>query len=120
LAAALTAACGSGDAARPDLPTSVSPGWTRQKTETAPLPAGLPQLGTPPVCWKADYTGNGDATVTVCGYRVSAFEAEQRMPSAPNQVKFHKGVYLAIVHWDNVSQTAITTLVGAIQRSLPD
>jgi hypothetical protein len=42
------------------------------------------------------------------------------MPSAPNQVKFHKGVYLAIVHWDNVSQTAITTLVGAIQRSLPD
>lgn len=114
------AACGSGDAAKPDLPASVSPGWTLQKTETAAPPAGLPQLGTPPVCWKADYTGNGDATVTVCGYRVSAFEAEQRMPSAPNEVKFHKGVYLAIVHWDNVSQTAITTLVGSIQRSLPD
>jgi len=118
--AALLAACGPGDAPKPELPASVSPGWTLQKMEAAGPPAGLPQLGTPPVCWKADYTGNGDATVTACGYRTSAFEAEQRMPSAPNQVKFHRGAYLILVHWDNVPQAAITALVGAIQRSVPD
>ncbi len=88
--------------------------------ESSAPPADLPQLGTPPVCWKADYTGNGDVTVHVCGYRVSAFEAEQRMPAAANEVKFHKGVYLAIVHWENVSHSAITGLVGALQRSLPN
>jgi hypothetical protein len=88
--------------------------------EVSPPPTGLPQLGTPPVCWKADYTGNGDATVRVCGYRVSAFEAEQRMPSAPNEVKFHRGPYLVIVHWISASQAAITALTGAIQRALPD
>lgn len=83
-------------------------------------PAGLPQLGTPPVCWKAEYAGEGNVTVRVCGYRVSAFEAEQRMPPAANEVKFHRGVYLVLVHWDNVSHSAITALVGALERSLPD
>jgi hypothetical protein len=87
--------------------------------EASGPPSGVPQLGTPPVCWKADYAGNGDATVWVCGYRVSAFEAEQRMPSAANEVKFHRGVYLVVVHWNNLIQANVTALVSAIQRSLP-
>jgi hypothetical protein len=87
--------------------------------EVSAPPAGLPQLGSPPVCWKADYAGEGDITVRVCGYRVSAFEAEQRMPFAANEVKFHKGVYLVVVHWDRASRAAITALVGTIERSLP-
>jgi hypothetical protein len=114
-------ACAPGDAPKPDLPASVSPGWTLKKMESG-SPERLPQNGTPPICWKADYAGEGDATVWACGYRVSAtaFEAAQRMPPAAQQVNFQKGKYLVIVRWSGVSQTAITTLVRAIQRSLPD
>jgi hypothetical protein len=85
-------------------------------------PERLPQVGAPPICWRADYAGDGDATVWICGYRVSAtaFEAAQRMPPAAQQVNFQKGLYLVIVHWNNVSQTSITTLIRAIQRGLPD
>ncbi len=115
-------ACAPGDAPKPDLPNSVSPGWTLKQTETG-SPDKLPQNGTPPVCWKAGYEdkGEGDATVWVCGYRVSAsaFEAAQRMPPAAQQVNFQKGRYFVVVHWNNVSQTSITTLIRAIQRRLP-
>jgi len=87
-------------------------------------PARLPQSGTPPVCWKADYTNandNGSATVWVCGYHVSAsaFDAAQRMPPAPSEVRFQKGIYFAVVEWSQVSQASITALVSAIQRTLP-
>jgi hypothetical protein len=114
-------ACAPGDAPKPDLPASVSPGWTLKKMESG-SPERLPQTGPPPVCWKADYAGDGNASVWVCGYRSSgtAFETAQHMPSAAQQVNFQKGLYLVIVHWNNVSQTAITTLIRAIQRSLPD
>lgn len=90
--------------------------------EASGLPERLPPSRTPPVCWKADYAGEGAATVWVCGYRVSgsAFEAAQRMQSAAREVKFQKGVYLVVAQWNNVSQAGITALVGAIQRSLPD
>ena len=94
-------------------------------------PARLPQSGTPPVCWKADYTsaadpGNatvvsGSATVLICGYRVSAsaFDAAQRMVPAPSEVRFQKGVYFVVVAWSQISQAGITTLVSAIERALP-
>ena len=87
-------------------------------------PARLPQSGTPPVCWKADYSSaadNGNATVLVCGYRVSAsaFDAAQRMTPAPSEVRFQKGVYFVVVAWSQVSQAGITTLVSAIERALP-
>ena len=113
---------------KPDLPASVSPGWTLRKIETSGPPARLPQPAqgeTPPVCWRADYSGPGDATVWVCGYRApaSAFDAVQRMPPAAHEVKFQKGLYLAVVEWnvqsDTVSQTAITALVGALEKTLP-
>ncbi len=86
-------------------------------------PDHLPAATTPPVCWKADYAGEGAATVWVCGYRgsSSAFEAAQRMQSSGRQVKFQKGVYLAVAQWNEAaSQAAVTALIGAIQRSLPN
>jgi hypothetical protein len=89
--------------------------------EVTTPPARLPRQATPPVCWRADYASEGEATVWACGYRVSgsAFDAWQRMDSAANEVKFQKGRYLVIVQWNNVSHSGITALVGALQRSLP-
>ena len=120
-AALFAAGCGAGDAPRPDLPASVSPGWTLRKMELSAPPGGLPAAGMPPVCWKANYASEGDATVWVCGYRqsASAFDAAQRMPSGASTVKFQQGVYLVVVQWSNVSQTGITVLVRAIGKSLP-
>lgn len=117
----LLAACRVGDAPKPDLPASVSPGWTRGELQSSAAPAGLPTAAQPPACWKADYKGEGAVSVWVCGYRVSAsaFDAAQRMPAAADEVKFQKGLYLVVVQWKNVSQAAITALVSAIQRSLP-
>ena len=90
--------------------------------QSASAPAGLPSSATPPVCWKAEYAADGRATVWACGYwaSASAFDALQRMPSAANQVKIQKGLYLVVVQWAGVSQAQITTLVSAIQRTLPD
>jgi hypothetical protein len=90
--------------------------------EVSGPPAGMPSASPPPVCWKAEYAGEGNATVSVCGYRVSgsAFEAVQRTPALASSVKFQRGVYFVLVQWSNVSQTAITTLVHALQKSLPE
>src|SRR5579862_3438770 len=119
---ALLTACGSGDAPKPDLPASVSPGWSLGGMQTSAAPAGLAASARPPVCWKADYKGDGAATVWVCGYRSSgsALDAVQRMASAPDEVKFQKGQYLVAVQWSSASQAAITALVGAVQKRLPD
>jgi hypothetical protein len=116
------AACGSGDASKPDLPTSVSPGWSLKKMDSSQPPAALPKTSTPPICWTADYASEGSAAVQICGYRSkeSAFEAVQELPPAANQVQIPKGVYLVIVRWNNVSQAGITALVTAVQKTLPD
>jgi len=121
LVAAYGGGCGSGDASKPELPASVSPGWSRGDLQRSAAPAGLPLSAAPPVCWKAEYKGEGAVSVWVCGYRAgaSAFDAVQRMPAAPSEVKFQKGLYLVVVRWAQVSQAGITALVGAIQRSLP-
>ena len=86
------------------------------------LPDRLPAGQEKPLCWRADYSGQGDVTVWVCGYRVSgnAFEALQQMRSAANEVKLQKGAYLLVAHWSNTSQAGITALVTAIQKSLPN
>ena len=124
LLAVCTLSCSPADARKPDLPASVSPGWSLKQMDVSALPARLPQSGTPPVCWKAHYTNaadNGSATVLVCGYRASAsaFDAAQRMTPAPGEVRFQKGVYFVVVAWSQVSQAGITTLVSAIERALP-
>ncbi len=89
LLAALSSGCGSGPAAKPDLPQSVSPGWKLMSFVESPVPAGVPVV-TPPQCWKAQYQGEGTAEVWVCGYRASgsAFDAVQRTPAAAQAVKF--------------------------------
>jgi len=116
-----SAACGTGDASKPDLPTSVSPGWSLKKSDSSPPPATLPKTGNAPQCWTADYAGEGSATVQICGYHSneSAFEALQHLPPAANQVQFQKGVYLVIVRWNNASQAGVTALVTAVQKTLP-
>jgi hypothetical protein len=93
--------------------------------EVSAPPADLPLSGTPPVCWKADYTSagdNGSATVWVCGYNAAAgaLNAEQRMPAAPRRVAFQKGRYFVVVGWNQVSQASITALVSAMERALSD
>jgi hypothetical protein len=124
LLAACTVSCSPADSRKPDLPTSVSPGWSLKQMDISAPPARLPQSGTPPVCWKADYASaadTGGATAWVCGYRVSAsaFDAAQRMPPAPSEVRFQKGPYFVVVQWNQVSQASITALVSALQRTLP-
>jgi hypothetical protein len=124
LLAACALSCTPGDANKPDLPASVSPGWSLKQMDVSAPPARLPHSPTPPVCWKADYASaadNGSATVWVCGYHVSAsaFDAAQRMAPAPGEIRFQKGVYFAVVAWNGVSQAGITTLVSAIEKALP-
>lgn len=113
--------CAPGDAPKPDLPASVSPGWKLRKMEASGAPDRLPTGSPAPVCWRADYVSEGEATVWACGYRASgsAFEAVQRMRPAASEVRFQKGRYLIVVQWKNVTQASITVLVGAIQRTLP-
>jgi len=85
-------------------------------------PGSLPQSGRAPVCWKALYAAEGEATVWVCGYGASAgaLNAVQRMPAAANRVKFQKGRYFALAEWNGVSQASITALVRALERALPE
>jgi hypothetical protein len=90
--------------------------------EAGGSPQRLPEGSSKPVCWRAEYAGEGPVTVWACGYQASAsaFEASQKMASAAQEVRFQKGRYLIVVDWKNVSQEGITTLIRAIQRSLPD
>jgi hypothetical protein len=122
LAALGASACGPGEPSKPDLPSSVSPGWKQTKSEAGGTPARLPQSTPAPVCWRFDYSGEGPVTVWACGYRAqaSAFEAVQKMAPAASEVKFQKGQYLIVVDWQNVSQAGITAFVSAIQRKLPN
>src|ERR1035438_5161870 len=60
LLAACTVSCSPADSRKPDLPTSVSPGWSLKQMDISAPPARLPQSGTPPVCWKADYASAAD------------------------------------------------------------
>lgn len=90
--------------------------------ESSGTPDRLPQGGPQPICWRADYSSEGEAAVWVCGYRISgsAFEALQHMRAGAQEVKFQKGLYLVVVQWKNVSQTGVTALVSALQKRLPD
>jgi hypothetical protein len=114
-------ACGSvSGPSKPDLPTSVSPGWSRVSYDQAAPPAGLPE-GPTPECWRANYRGaEGTAEVSVCGFRAegSAFNAMQRARAEANTVKFQEARYLAIVQWNGGSRADVTALVRAIQKAL--
>src|ERR1017187_1391130 len=100
LAAAMAANCSERAPAKPDLPQSVSPGWTLKTYEASPPPPGLP-AGNAPDCWKAEYANTGAAQIWIGGYRVSgsAFDAVQRARAEADTVKFQEGKYLVIAKW---------------------
>ena len=119
LSALLLAACGPNAAAKPDLPQSVSPGWTLASFGPAPAPSGIP-VANPPECWKAQYTGPGAADIWMCGYRAqgSAFDAVQRAAAEASTVKFQEGKYLVLVKWSAVPKASLTALIREIQKTL--
>ena len=119
LAACVLASCAAGEAPTPDLPQSISPGWTRTSFTRAPVPASIPRAGAPQ-CWKADYAGQGSTEVWVCGYKVSAnaFDAMQRARAEAQTVKFQEDKYLVLVKWNDVPKANLTALVRAIQKAV--
>lgn len=123
-AVSLIALSGCADASsppKPDLPASVSPGWTLKSFDDSSAPDGLPE-GPKPTCWKANYTGANQATAEawVCGFTVTsgAFDAGQRTRAAANTVKFDKGRYLVVARWNNGSRTDVVALMRALQAAL--
>ena len=122
LGAALSVLSGCGESSlpgKPELPQSVSPGWSRTSFEHVPAPAGLP-AGTKTDCWKAAYSGKGAAEVWTCGFSSNggAFDAVQRTRAEADTVKFQQGKYLMIVKWTGGSKEEVTALVRAVQKSL--
>ena len=120
LASLWLAACGSTVPAQPDLPASVSPGWTRTLIEHLPEPPpGVSKDGNPD-CWKATYSGPGTATATVCSYKVetSAFEALQRTRAEANTVKFQSGSRFILIHWTTATRDEIAILIRGVQKAL--
>jgi hypothetical protein len=119
LLAVLLTACGANPAGKPDLPQSVSPGWTLASFGDSAAPQEIPG-GNPPQCWKAQYTGPGTADVWVCGYKVEggAFDAVQRARAEAQTVKFQEGRYLVLVKWNAAPKVSLTALIRAVQKTL--
>lgn len=123
-ASIVLAACGGAEAPEPQLPQSVSPGWTRTSLRRVGPPAGIPTTGAPQ-CWKADYSGQAapqsSAQVWACWYQVSgsAFDAMQRARAEAQSVKFQQGNYLVLVNWNDTPKAKLTALVRAVQKALP-
>ncbi len=119
----LLAGCGTTQAPAPDLPQSVSPGWTRTTLVRAAAPSAIPAAGEPQ-CWRADYKGQADAQsgaqVWVCWYKVSgsAFDAMQRARAEAQTVKFQEGSYLVMVKWNDTPKANLTALVRAMQKAV--
>jgi hypothetical protein len=115
----LLAACSGGQPAKPDLPASVSPGWTLSSYVPAARPDEIPADGSPQ-CWKAEYGGQGSAQVWVCGYKAStgAFDAVQRARAEAQTVKFQQGAYLVLVKWNATPKANLTALVRAVQKAM--
>lgn len=105
---------------KPELPASVAPGWKLSSLADAPVPPEIPRGGTPPVCWKADYAGQGTAEIFVCRYGVeaAAFDAVQRVPAEAQAVKFQSGTWFALVKWNGAAKADVTALIRAVQKAL--
>jgi hypothetical protein len=115
----LFVACASGPPSKPDIPDSISPGWKLSSLNKSTLPSGVPADGAPD-CWKAHYSGSGDAQAWICWYKVTgnAFDAVQRARAEAQTVKFQEEHYLVLLKWNNVTKTNLETLVRAIQKAL--
>jgi len=121
LACALLAGCGGGaSTAKPEMPDSVSPGWKLNSLTETPAPPEIPKTGTPPVCWKADYAGQGTAQIFICRYAVeaAAFDAAQRVPAEAQAVKFQSGAWFVLVKWNATAKADLTALIRAVQKAL--
>ncbi len=114
------AGCGASRPVKPDLPASVSPGWQLGALLEVPAPPEIPKGGTPPVCWKADYTGPGTAGIFLCHYsaEAAAFDAVQRVPAEAQAVKFQSGAWFVLAKWNGAAKVDFTALVRAIQKAL--
>jgi hypothetical protein len=118
-AVCLIAACARALPPKPEIPSSVSPGWKLSFYDKSSPPPEIPADGSPQ-CWKGAYTAEGTADIWICGYkeRASAFEATQRVRAEAQTVKFQKDRYLILVKWNNVSRVSLTALIRAIEKSL--
>lgn len=118
-ATALLTGCGDSAPGEPKLPQSAAPGWTRKSLAKTATPAGI-ESKAKAECWKAEYASKGSAEVTACGFAAegSAFEAMQKGRAEADTVKFQEGKFYVIIHWREVSQDEITSLVRAVQRDL--
>jgi len=112
-AALALAACAAGPPAQPDIPNSISPGWK--------LASLSKSSSGDPTCWKADYTGAGTASASICWYKAteSAFDALQRTRAEAQAVKFQKGHYFVLIKWNNVPKVNLMALVRELERALP-
>jgi len=117
LLAATLAGCGPAEIGKPDLPTSVAPGWHLDSFVSIPKPADIPDN---PVCWKGNYSASpSTAEVLVCGYKSGgSFNAAQRVIAGAQGVKFEAGNYFVLVKWNNAPKASVTALVRAIQQQL--
>ncbi|MDE3198897.1 MAG: hypothetical protein KGN84_21290 [Acidobacteriota bacterium] len=104
---------------KPDLPSTVAPGWTLKAYDSSAPPEGLPS-GLAPQCWKAEYAGPGTAEVWACAFRAagSAFDASQRARAEANTVKFQEGNFLIVTKWNGSSRSDVTSLVRTIQKTM--
>jgi len=102
---------------KPNLPQTAAPGWTLKSYESAPPPAGVP---APALCWKAEYSGAGTASVWTCGYTSAggAFDAVQRARAEADTVKFQQGRFLVIASWSGADHAGATSLVRAVQAAI--
>lgn len=114
------AACAAGPPAQPDIPNSISPGWKLESMAKAARPAELPPGGSP-VCWKANYAGQGAAEAWLCWYKetANAFESTQRVRAEAQAVKFQKGHFFVLVKWNNVPKVSLMALVRGLEKALP-
>jgi hypothetical protein len=119
LGACLIEACSPARPAKPDIPTSISPGWKLSSLDKAPPPPEVSGDGSPE-CWKARYTAEGPADLWICWYRApaNAFEAVQRVRAEAQTVKFQEGRYFILVKWNNVPKASLTALVRGIEKAL--
>lgn len=106
---------------RPDLPRRVGSNWQLTGyVDIPPMPDLNPTMNRP-LCWRASYSGPGNAQVELCGYEVEvlAFESFKRYPPTENAIKFHHDRYFVRVAWTGVEAITIDPLVEAIRQAVP-
>lgn len=111
--------CGCGRP--PRSPESLLPGnlagWTRQALSPVP-----PSQAVVVRAFVAAYQGGGKISVELYEAKssASAFEMTQHWREAANSVAFDKGVYFAVVRWEQADRRALGAFLRALQQNLGD